>query len=125
MLLFYLGIQMFFLFQKPEDGKAMFLTIFDQFKPFNYRDLVKTYYTCDFNYKNFTNNFDMFIVVHFFGWFSISFMCRDFWMLTAWQVYDEVTELAHSNYLNLFNVALLNRSVGGTNCFKTSWAATC
>jgi len=71
-------------------------------------------------YENFTKNIDIYMFVHFAGWFCISFLCKDFYLLTAWQVYDEITELAHRDYLNLFNECWWDKviqDIFGSNLF--------
>ena len=83
---------MFFLFQNPEDGKKMFTAIFPSSVPHSYDKLGKTYANCDFTWENISNNIDLYMAIHFFGWFTLSFLCRDFWVLFLWQFEDEIVE---------------------------------
>lgn len=83
----------------------MFTYLFPSSVPYDYTKLgAKSYDNCDFTWANISKNIDIWMVIHFFGWFLLSFICRDFWVLVIWQFEDEMVEMAYKKYLGVFCV---------------------
>lgn len=67
---------------------------------------MKLYYdkNCEITYENVKDDFfDLYSASHFFGWFFISMITRNFWLLIVWQLQDEIIERSYSYIYPVFN----------------------
>lgn len=57
---------------------------------------------CELTWENLWDNFDHYYLVHWGDWFLSSFVIRDFWILHAWHIIDELIELSWQHILPHF-----------------------
>ena len=54
---------------------------------------------CDFTWENLYSNFDHYYVAHLLGWFVLTFVVRDRFVIHSWAMMDELVELSWQHIL--------------------------
>jgi hypothetical protein len=95
--LLYIGLLVFILFQKVEDARQLpkFL------EPTYGKELsmrTENYdRSCELSYSNVSKIVDYYVALHFFNWLLAAFIIRDYYVLHAWSILDELIELSLKN----------------------------
>jgi hypothetical protein len=92
--LVYIGVLVFLIFQKAEDARYLFSFIDPKLNK-ELAPRTENYdRSCEFNFDNVMKLSDFYVLAHFVNWFAAALIVRDYYVLHAWSILDEILELS-------------------------------
>lgn len=98
----YLAALIFILFQTASDARGLFKYLYPELGVQVTRGMHTYDENCDFEFQNIWDNLDHYYAMHLVGWFVLTLMIRDPYILHFWSVLDEILELSWQHILPHF-----------------------